>query len=105
MKIELLYFSDCPSWENAFVNLRDAAALEGLTTPIELVEVLNDEDAARRQFLGSPSILVDGRDLWPESRNAYYMSCRMYPTPDGIRGWPTREMIRKQLRALASRVP
>jgi hypothetical protein len=105
MKIQLLYFSGCPSWENAFANLQDAAAHEGLTASIELVEVLHDTDATERKFLGSPSILVDGRDLWPETRNAYYMSCRMYRTLDGIRGWPTEEMIREKLRALATEAP
>lgn len=101
MKIELQYFRGCPSWQRAFENLKSAIALEALPATIELVEVLDDGDAATRQFLGSPSILVDGRDLWPESRDAYYMSCRMYRTPEGIRGWPTAEMIREQLRGLA----
>lgn len=104
MKIELQYFPDCPSWQSALENLRSAIALEALPSTVELVEVLDDEDAATRQFLGSPSILVDGRDLWPESRDAYYMSCRMYRTPEGLRGWPTAEMIRLQLRALATGV-
>lgn len=82
MKLQLLYFSGCPSWENAFANLQDAAVREGLTASIELVEMLDDSDAPERKFLGSPSVLVDGRDLWPETRNAYYMSCRMNRTSE-----------------------
>jgi hypothetical protein len=101
MKIELLYFDGCPSWETALRNLRDACALEGLTWPIELVEVRDEHEAAAQRFLGSPSIVVDGKDLWPESRNAYYLSCRMYRTPDGPRGWPTVAMLRERLRAIA----
>ncbi len=99
MKIQLLYFDGCPSWETALHNLKAACALEGLPAEIELVEVRDDDDAARLRFLGSPSIVVDGQDLWPETRKAYYMSCRMYRTPEGMRGWPTVEMLRERLRA------
>ena len=99
MKIQLLYFDGCPSWETALQNLETACALEGLPAEIELVEV-RDDDAADRRFLGSPSIVVNGQDLWPETRKAYYLSCRMYRTPEGMRGWPTVEMLRERLRAL-----
>lgn len=99
MKIQLLYFDGCPSWETALENLKAACAQEGLSAEIELVEVHDDEDAARRRFLGSPSIVVDGQDLWPETRKAYYLSCRMYRTPEGLRGWPTVEMLRERLAA------
>jgi len=99
MKIQLLYFDGCPSWETALHNLKAACALEDLPAEIELVEVRDDDDAARLRFLGSPSIVVDGQDLWPETRKAYYMSCRMYRTPEGMRGWPTVEMLRERLRA------
>jgi len=77
-----------------------ACALEDLTWPIEPVEVRDDDDAAARRFLGSPSIGSDGQELWPEPRKAYYMSCRTYRTPEGLRGWPTVEMLRERLRAL-----
>lgn len=100
MKIELLYFDGCPSWETALQNLKAACDLEGLAAPVELVEIHDDDEAAARRFLGSPSILVDGQDLWPETRKAYTMSCRMYRTPEGMRGWPTVEMLRERLRAM-----
>ena len=43
---------------------------------------------------------LSAQDLWPETRRAYYMSCRMYRTPEGLRGWPTVEMLREKLCAL-----
>ncbi len=98
MKIEILYFEGCPSWETALTNLKAACTLEGLSWPIELVEIHDDGEATERRFLGSPSIVIGGQDLWPETRQAYHMSCRMYRTPEGMRGWPTVEMIRGQLR-------
>jgi hypothetical protein len=100
MMIKLLYFEGCPSWQTALENLKDACALEGQDWPIELVEIREDSEAAAWRFLGSPSIMVDNEDLWPETRKAYYMSCRMYRTPDGMRGWPTVEMLRERLLAL-----
>jgi hypothetical protein len=99
MKIQLLYFAGCPSWETALENLKAACAQAALPAETELVEVRDDDDAARLRFLGSPSVVVDGHDLWPETRKAYYMSCRMYRTPEGMRGWPTVEMLRERLRA------
>jgi len=51
-----------------------------------LVEIKDDADAQRRRFLGSPSFQVNGEDLWPESRQEYAMSCRVYLTPEGARG-------------------
>jgi len=62
--------------------------------------VRDGDDAAARCFLGSPSIVIYGQDLWPEVRKAYYMICRMYRTPEGMRGWPTVDVLRERLRAV-----
>lgn len=105
MKIEVLYFEGCPSWQTGVENLNAALKLEGLPWPVELVEVQDDEDAQRRRFLGSPSFQFNGDDLWPQNRQEYAMSCRMYPTPAGPRGWPTVEMFRERMCALAGRKP
>jgi len=103
MKIEVLYFEGCPSWQTGVENLNAALKLEGLSWPVELVVVQDDEDTQRRRFLGSPSFQFNGNDLWPQNRQEYAMSCRMYPTPAGPRGWPTVEMFRVRLCALAGR--
>ena len=103
MKIEVLYFEGCPSWQTGVENLNAALKLEGLSWPVEMVVVQDDEDTQRRRFLGSPSFQFNGNDLWPQNRQEYAMSCRMYPTPAGPRGWPTVEMFRERLCALAGR--
>ena len=97
MKIDLLYFDGCPSWGPGLENLRSALALEAEKTEIHVVNVRSDEDAQRLHFLGSPSFVVDGEDLWPESREEYHLSCRVYMTPAGFRGVPTVEMLREKL--------
>lgn len=97
MKIELLYFDGCPSWQEGWRNLQAALGLEGLDANIELVEVLDDTDAEHKKFLGSPSFLVSGVDLWDEKRESYSLSCRVYLTPDGMKGAPSVEMLRKKI--------
>lgn len=98
MKIQLLYFDGCPSWESGFKNLQAALKDENLSASIELINVGDDDNATRLKFLGSPHFRVDGEDLWHEEREMYSLSCRVYPTPDGIKGFPTVSMLREQLR-------
>jgi hypothetical protein len=97
MKIELLYFDGCPSWENGLKNLETALQEEGLTASVEIVKVMDDADAARLKFPGSPHFRADGQDFWPEERKNYSLSCRVYSTPEGIKGFPTVAMLRQQL--------
>jgi hypothetical protein len=98
MKIEILYLDGCPSWENGLKNLETALQEENLTAAVEMVKVTDDEGATRLKFLGSPHFRVDGQDLWPEERQIYSLSCRVYPTPEGIKGFPTVAMLRQQLK-------
>jgi hypothetical protein len=98
MKIELLYFNGCPSWQAGLENLKSALKREGIEAQVELVKVEDDEDALRFKFLGSPSFRVNGMELWPEVREVYALSCRVYPSPEGIKGWPTVAMLRQQLK-------
>jgi hypothetical protein len=98
MHIDLLYFDGCPSWQPGLENLKAALAAEGIEAEIRMVKVETDEDAARLKFLGSPSFQVNGADWWPEQRERYDLSCRVYQTPQGLRGAPTIEMLREKLR-------
>ncbi len=100
MKIELLYFDGCPSWENGLENLKTALREEGISDSVKLVKVKDDRDAARLRFLGSPSFRVNDIELWPEERESYSLSCRVYPTPGGLKGWPTLEMLREKVSAM-----
>ena len=101
MKIQLLYFDDCPSWQDGLKNLETVLQELNIDTSIDVIKVLDDEDAARLKFLGSPSFLVDGRDLWHEERESYSLSCRVYSTPAGIRGVPTVAMLKEKLQSAA----
>jgi hypothetical protein len=98
MEIDLLHFDGCPSWQRGLENLKAALKDEGMDAEIHLVRVEDNAEAARLKFLGSPSFRVNGTDLWPEKRKRYDLSCRVYTTPQGLRGVPTVEMLREKLR-------
>ena len=97
MEIELLYFDGCPSWKSALANLKIALVEENPSAQIHLIKIDSPEQANKQRFLGSPSIRIESTDLWPEQREDYFMGCRVYPTPEGLRGFPTIEMIRGKL--------
>jgi len=99
VKIELLYFDDCPSWQTGLERMKTALQMERLDDPVELVRISDNSEAARLKFLGSPSFQVNGQDLWPEEREIYSLSCRIYKTPEGMKGWPSAEMLREKLKA------
>jgi hypothetical protein len=94
----LLYFDGCPTYETATKTLRAVLAEEGLEADVELVVVNTDEVARRLQFPGSPTIRVDGRDLFPApEREDWRLGCRVYATPEELKGSPTAEMVRNAL--------
>ncbi len=96
MKVSLLYFDDCPSWQTAADHL-DLLATE--IPGLDVVRVLVDtpEAAERTRFRGSPSIHVEGSDLFADSDAPVGLSCRIYQTPDGSAGSPTLDQLRRAL--------
>jgi hypothetical protein len=100
MVIDLLYFDECPSWKQGLKNLQSVLASEKINAEIKLIEVVNDQDATKGKFLGSPSFRMNGQDAWPEERQAYYLGCRIYATGEGLRGFPTVSMLKKKIQDL-----
>lgn len=98
MKIELLYFDGCPTYKQAEENLREALTESRMESKVETVAVNTDEEARRLKFPGSPTIRLDGRDLFPvDEREDWRLGCRIYATPAGLKGSPTVDMIRESL--------
>jgi uncharacterized protein YpuA (DUF1002 family) len=98
MKVEVLYFDGCPTYETATKTLQAVLAEVGVDAEIELIAVNNDEEARRLRFPGSPTIRVDGRDLFPApEREDWSLGCRVYATPEGLRGSPTADMFKEAL--------
>lgn len=101
VKVELLWFSGCPNWQETEQRLRQALAVSGAGADVVLVEVTTDEDAQRLRFRGSPTVLVDGRDPFAQETDPVGLSCRVFRTPDGLRGAPTVDMLVDVLRGVA----
>ena len=81
--------------------MRDAAVLG----PIELVRIESDAAAKSAGFLGSPSLRIDGEDVEPDAscRTDFGLKCRLYATPEGIRGSIPDELITSALARHAGR--
>ena len=95
MDIALLYFDDCPNWKVVDERLSAIAAKRADQVTRHLVETL--EEAERVGFHGSPSILVDGTDVFADPEAGVGLSRRVYRTPDGPAGAPTVEQLRAAL--------
>ena len=93
MKVELLYFDDCPNGAVTEQRLQNALDLVGDSARIEHCHVDSQEEARRHQFVGSPSIRIDGKDPFHSASAAFGLTCRIYSTPDGLAGAPTLEQL------------
>ena len=83
MRIDLLYFEGCPNYRAAQHDLEQTLLEENIPCHIQLIAVNTDEEAQRVQFSGSPTIRVNGSDLFPAAeRQDWGLGCRMYATPE-----------------------
>ncbi|HBQ13058.1 MAG TPA: hypothetical protein DEF51_18610, partial [Myxococcales bacterium] len=78
-RIELVYDADCPNVEAARESLERVLGQLGL--PVRWREHVSSDAPARLRGLGSPTILVDGRDVSGE--RAPSSCCRLYASADG----------------------
>jgi hypothetical protein len=78
-EVELLFWEGCPSHPEALALLR---SLLGADARIVVREIESDEQAVAERFPGSPTIRVDGRDLFPID-DPPSLSCRIYRLADG----------------------
>lgn len=103
MRVELVYFKDCPNYEALLPHLRELVAEAGGHEDVELRRIETDDDARRLRFLGSPTVRVDGVDVDPGARERedFGLKCRLYNTPEGIKGLPPDEWIRSAVRRSA----
>jgi hypothetical protein len=98
--VQLLWWRDCPSWEEALVLLRDEMEAAGLDPrSLDVREIRTDADAQQEGFVGSPTIRIDGQDLEPPGDEPVGLSCRVYRLRDGRTSpLPDRADLRDTLR-------
>jgi hypothetical protein len=96
MKIEFLYFRQCPAHRQALENLRAALLKSKLQADLTLINITSEKQAEAVGFQGSPSIRVNGKDL--DGRDdGYAFSCRVYQIGGRMTGTPTTEYIIEKL--------
>ena len=102
MRVNFLYYEECPSYDLALERLREVMAEEGIPGEVEVVKVETEEQAHQLRFVGSPTIRIDGQDIDPPSDPRYALTCRVYHLEDNrISALPSKDMIRRALRAPA----
>ena len=93
MDVRLLYVDGCPNWRETDERLREALTSAGLDVTPTYLKVETPEDAERLAFRGSPTVLVNGADPFANASAPVGLSCRVFQTPEGLRGAPTVEQL------------
>ena len=82
--IEFLFWEGCPSHERALSQLRAELEFQEIAADqLRLIEIRSEADALRERFIGSPTIRVDGKDLFEPGDTPYGLDCRVYFKRDG----------------------
>lgn len=92
MELTVQYFRDCPNWMTLVERLYELT----VTRPdvsIRLQPVETADQAEEVGFVGSPTLLVDGRDPFVQPGRPAGLACRVYQTPDGPAGLPSRAQL------------
>ncbi len=95
LRVELVYFTGCPHVAAAREAIREAMTATGLAAEWQ---EWNRDDSATPEALrgyGSPTVLVDGRDVAPAPANAD--CCRVYSGGSGLHNAPESDTIRAAL--------
>lgn len=96
MEIRLQYFDGCPNWQTTAERLQTILD-EGRRASV-VHELIPDHAAAEaRRFTGSPTVLIDGVDPFPDDSRPIGLSCRVYRTENGLKGSPSLEQLRKAI--------
>jgi hypothetical protein len=104
MKIEVLFFEGCPHYKPAVELVKQVVGEEGVAAEITEVNVPDEAAARKVQFLGSPTIRLDGVDVEPSARSSqdYGMACRTYLNNGRRQGLPSAELIRAAIQEVAA---
>jgi hypothetical protein len=99
VRIDFLFWRDCPSHPEARELLREVLAQRGVEAEVVEHEVLTEDEAQELAFPGSPTIRVDGRDVDPRGASARpALTCRIYHLPDGrVSPVPSREQLEEAI--------
>jgi len=99
MRVELLYYPECPSHERALERLQEALQAEGVDTPVEVIRIDTQAEAEAHRFVGSPTIRINGVEIDPQPQLPYRLTCRTFVHEDGrLSPLPSLTMLRRAIR-------
>lgn len=103
MKIELLWFEDCPCHGLAEGMVKEVLDELGIDEPIQRVRVETPEAGDAVTFPGSPTIRIDGVDVEPgwEACPECTPRCRLYQTETGVGCLPDKDWVAEAVRVAA----
>lgn len=94
MNVTLLHIEECPNWVEAGERLERALTATGHgDESVDFVLLNTPEEASQYPFAGSPTILIDGVDLFPGAETTTSVACRVYNTGTRLAGSPTEEQL------------
>ncbi len=100
MRVELLFSNEDPNAMEARQRLVEVLIEDAFETTIQMIAVTSLDDARFLDFHGSPTIRIDGVDVFPEAGEVG-LHLRQYPTetdgsPEAI---PSKALIRRAVEA------
>jgi len=94
MRVELIYNTDCPNVAETRANLLQAFAAAHLEAKWTEWERSSPSSPGYVACFGSPTVLVEGRDVAGENPMGYISCCRLYASLDGrYSGAPSVELM------------
>lgn len=106
--VELIYDQDCPNLAACREVLRSAFTQAGVAPAWREWDRNSPETPAQYRGFGSPTVLIDGRDISAQQHDAVPAgnSCRVYAGDDGrLRGTPSVTSIASALVAHGETAP
>jgi len=101
MRVELLYWDGDPEYMTARQRLVEVLTEDAFETPIQMISVNSPDDARLLAFPGSPTIRIDGQDVYPAGADEPpALALRRYPPDDDLDGdasqpAPGKRLIRR----------
>ncbi|MDH4128499.1 MAG: DUF2703 domain-containing protein [Spirochaetota bacterium] len=101
MKVDFLYFDECPNHAIAYQILLECLKEKNIPeTYINKICISSKEEAIKHCFLGSPSIRINGKDIDKNLHNInndFSIRCRVYKYIEKLSGIPPKDLIIKAL--------
>jgi len=97
MRVELLYSDADPEYMTARQRLVEVLTEDAFETPIQMISVNTLADAELLDFPGSPTIRLDGADIYPPGVGPPALDLRRYPPDDDLDAAPSQPLPGKRL--------